>query len=238
VKHGFLLFVTILTVIMLITACGPLRDKYVNGARDHYDEELDTELDNIVNGIVHLDTTDEIKLFALYSDQFCICIDLYGSDKLGDMVKIGHYLNRYLEINSSSRLINDKLKICIQLFKNEPTRKDREKLWYFASLANFDQICNPGVSEWNHSFVYLDINIADDLKTSSFENCDIPFESIWLPTNTTIDDYEVFVSMEHLRSLVFDDPVLHENSIDSEKKKEEIKYFDKYKDLKFSYKVY
>jgi len=229
---GVLLLV--LMMILTSTSCGPFSDPYVKGARDHYDNELDSELDDIIRGIQRIDTMNNIEFFSLYSDQFSsINIDLYGSDRIEDIISIGRYLNNYLEDSINSRIINDKVKVCIHLFKDEPERKTHEKLWYFASLANYNQINNTSDSEWNREFKFLDINVSDDLKTSSFNSCDIPFEVIWLPTNTIFDDYDVFINMKSLRKLVFDDPVLYENRVNSDNKKEEIKYYDKITDLHF-----
>ena len=222
--------------MMLLTSvsCGPFSETYVKGLRDHYDSELDSELDSIIGCIQQLDTTNKIEFFALYSDQFSsINIDLYGSDRIEDIIIIGQFLENYLDANSDSRIITGRVKVCIHLFKNEPERKTHEKLWYFASLANYNQINNPSESEWNREFKFLDINVVDDLKTSSFNDSSISFEVIWLPTNTIIDDYDVFIKMKSLRKLVFDDPVLYENHVNSEKKQEEIRYYDRIADLHF-----
>ena len=216
----------LLLAVFLLIACGPFRNSYTKGYRQSFDEELDTELSNIIDGIQDLDTVDRIEFFALYKDQRSLCIDLFGTKSIEDIFAIGRYLNDYLENNPESRIYNDKIKMRIQCFEKEPSKSEAQDLWFLASISNCDTLRDPNNSEWNDRFIYLDVNLADNLRSSSFESCAIPFVTIWLPTNTILDDYDVFTDMESLKELIFSDPVHKEDPEASEKKRDEISYYD------------
>jgi len=225
--------VIIIAILLSLTACGPLHKTYVKGYRQSFDDELDAELNHIVEGIMGVETINKIDFFALYKDQRSMCVDLFGTNNIEDVFVICQYINDYLEDNPNSRIITDRIKMRIQLFEKEPSRREAQDLWYLAAISNCDIITNPIESAWNDRFVYLDANLAGDLRTSKFNKCNIPFVKIWLPTNTVIDDYDVFIRMDSLRELEFSDPVWKEDTEASNKKKEEIKYYDKIKNLQF-----
>ena len=226
-KKSNVLISLLLISLLVLTACGPFHHSYTKGYRQLFDEGLDMEYDRIIEEIQELNTINRIEFFALYKDQRSLCIDLFGIQRIEDVFAIGQFLNDYLENNPNSRIISDRIKMRIQCFENEPSKSEASDLWFLASISNCDTIRDPNNSEWNDRFIYLDVNLADNLRSSSFELCKIPLVTIWLPTNTIMDDYDVFDEMNSLKELIFSDPIHKEDQEASRKKREEIRYYDK-----------
>ena len=237
IKAKILILIVIIVVLQL-TACGVVNNTYVKGYRHLDDEILEEEINQIIDDILELEMVDDIVFFAYYRDSRSTSIDLYGIYHIEDIFVIGQYLNNYLDNNPDSVILTDRVRLRIQCFSQEPTDDDRSQIWYYAGISNCNVVLNPQTSEWNDRFIFLDVNVADNIKTSSFNECSIPFVYIELPTKTVIDDFDVFRNMDSLETLVFDDPIYKDDQETSLKKQEEIDFYQESEKFNFQCYVY
>ena len=110
--------------------------------------------------------------------------------------------NEWVAENQDAVLVCEGKKIRIEMFNEKPDNGDRESSAYAVCISNY------GIDiakEPSDCLDVLEIHKCDEFYTSFFESSDMSYRAITLPSNTIIDDFDVFMSMNDLLVLEFSD---------------------------------
>lgn len=187
IKHIYIL--VIITFMLLFSSCYYSTNYSVKSEANDLSVFI---MENITNkGINHNRT--------LYSDDG-ILIELYGSDDIHDALELTNICNRWLTDNQDSVVHRDSLSLSVEMYLDKPDDDDRDSMGYSFRIANNDVSFATSVEP---EIDCIDINRSIDFCTSIFNGYN--YRYIGLPSNTTIDDFHVFVEMSNLRCLIVND---------------------------------
>lgn len=208
-RNNFFIIVLSLS-ILLLSSC------YSDNASDIRNEAIE-----ISNYILNNLSNDNIKVDDVSCTEESIRIVLYGSDKAYDIIELLEITNQWLDDKEDSLVSCYDLMFTITLYLDRPTQSDIENMRYVAMIGNYDHDFS---SDIGPTVDCVDINHCEELKTSMFGNIDYGLRVIMIPSNTEIDDFEVFVNMPSLEVLNVSDYPFYSDELLLEEKYHELLY--------------
>lgn len=150
-------------------------------------------------------------------------------DSLGEANQIMLALLDYLDSNPESKM-NACLRIELNMYESYSIGSDSSVC--FESIITYSGVDR--IIEINSEYSFssdigptvdcVDINHCEELKTSMFGNIDYGLRVIMIPSNTEIDDFEVFVNMPSLEVLNVSDYPFYSDELLLEEKYHELLY--------------
>ncbi|MCR5593143.1 MAG: hypothetical protein K6F79_05290 [Saccharofermentans sp.] len=174
-------------------------------------------------------TNEEIVYNHTFYGDDGMLIEFYGSDDVHDALQMVNYCNRWLEENEDSVVAQESMRIVIEIYNDKPDQGNRDCLEYNFRIGNFAETFRNEISD---QIDCLDINRANDFCVSVFEGYDL--QHIRIPSNTVIDDFDVFIDMSRLRRLIVSDgPFTVDTQAIEDKYQELIDHYNTYDELPF-----
>ena len=164
--------------------------------------EIKREMNEYSDYILENITNKQIKLSNKEYSENGIYIELYGSQSRVDIEDLITICNEWVAENQDAILVCEGKKIRIEMYNEKPDNGDRESSAYAVCISNY------GIDiakEPSDCLDVLEIHKCDEFYTSFFESSDMSYRAITLPSNTIIDDFDVFMSMNDLLVLEFSD---------------------------------
>ena len=184
--------ITLSLSLLLLTSC-----------QSETDKELKRELDLLSNYISDNLSNESIKLNKASYSEDGIYVELYGSKSSDDIEELILTCEGFADEYSDLMMFNGDYNIQIQLYDVEPDQDLYETLGYAVYIGNFSWAL--GTNERSKCFDCIDINLCDTFATSFFRQTHTDYRIIMLPSNTVIDDIEVFMGMNNLQSITISD---------------------------------
>lgn len=214
----------IVLILFEIGSCNSEKGLVIKGEMNAY---LDYILENITN--------KQIKLSKKEFSENGIYIELYGSQLCSDIEDLITICDGWIAENQDSVLVSERKKIRIELYYQKPDNGDRESSRYAVSIRNY------GIDiakEPSSCLDVLEIHKCDGFYTSFFGGSNLNYRAITLPSNTIIDDFDVFMSMSNLLVLEFSDHPYDNDLVRLEEIRQELEeYASNYANIPFEYAV-
>lgn len=222
-KRAVAILVTIVMVFSMISC------------RSDLEKSISRDMNSFADYISDNLLSDDIQICRTRCDEGGLYIELYGSEACSDILELIMVCNDWVDQNRDSTVLRENKKIRVELYNQKPDDNDRESSSYAVRLSNF------GIDYATEPSSYmdvLDINICNEFHTSSLNQLSINYRVIMLPTNSVIDDFDVFMGMKNLEALVFSDDPYDSDEAQVERLTEELSIAtSEYESIPFIYGI-
>ncbi|SMC38585.1 hypothetical protein SAMN06296952_0875 [Oscillospiraceae bacterium] len=167
------------------------------------DKELKYEMNDLSEAIISQLTNDDIKVAGSEYSNTGVYITLYGSDDTADIQELIEICDSWVDSHQDSRLVSERLKISVVLYKEKPSKRKSGVEDYVVSIRNYSD--NVSSIEQSDKLDCIKINVQHSIASSIFESTSMDYRVIILPSTVEFDDFDVFIQMEDLEHLIISD---------------------------------